>query len=293
MIKLDALFPSPRVRGEGGPTGPGEGQVTRKNAPHPNPLPARGERGRLRLILSVGSPLALLLLWQVVTALKLFPPEVLVSPAAVVAAFDEIIVSGELQRHLSESLARLGWGFGFGATFGLGFGVVLALSKTVERIFGPTFQALRQVPVLAFIPMLILLLGIDEVFKVVIIAKAAFFPVALAAYDSIKGLPKSHFDVAALYKTPWWVLVGRILIPATLPNILAGARLSLTRAWLVLVAAELIVADSGLGQMMEMGRQMFRLDIVMAGVIVAGVIGFGLDRLFQLIQAHALRWKTA
>lgn len=246
-----------------------------------------------RVILSVGSPLALLLLWQVVTALKLFPPEVLVSPAAVVAAFGEIVATGELQRHLSESLTRLGWGFGFGATFGLAFGVALALSKTVERIFGPTFQALRQVPVLAFIPMLILLLGIDEVFKVVIIAKAAFFPVALAAYDSIKGLPKSHFEVAALYKTPWWVLVGRILIPATLPNILAGARLSLTRAWLVLVAAELIVADSGLGQMMEMGRQMFRLDIVMVGVIVAGVIGFGLDRLFQLIQSRALRWKTA
>lgn len=250
-------------------------------------------RPNWRLILSVGSPLLLLLLWQAVTALKLFPPEVLVSPAAVVAAFAEIIASGELQRHLSESLGRLAAGFGFGATSGLAFGLVMALSKSVERVFGPTFQALRQVPVLAFIPMLILLLGIDEVFKVVIIAKAAFFPVALAAYDSIKGLPKSHFEVAALYKTPWWVLVGRILVPASLPNILAGARLSLTRAWLVLVAAELIVADSGLGQMMEMGRQMFRLDIVMAGVIVAGVIGFALDRLFQLVQSRALRWKTA
>lgn len=168
----------------------------------------------------------------------------------------------------------------------------MALSQTVERLFGPTFQAVRQVPVLAFIPMLILLLGIDDLFKIVVIAKAAFFPVALAAYDSVKGLPRAHFEVAALYRTPPWVLVTRILIPATLPHILAGVRLSLTRAWLVLVAAELIVADSGLGQMMEMGRQMFRLDIVMAGVIVAGVIGFGLDRLFQLLQAHALRWKA-
>ncbi|MDC7676265.1 ABC transporter permease [Asticcacaulis machinosus] len=227
------------------------------------------------------------------TAFKLFPPEVLVSPTAVIAAFGEVITTGELQRHLSESLTRLAGGFTIGASLGLLFGLALALSKTVERLFGPTFQALRQVPVLAFIPMLILLLGIDEVFKIVIIAKAAFFPVALAAYDSVKGVPKSYFEVSSLYRAPWWVLISKILIPATVPNILAGVRLSLTRAWLVLVAAELIVADSGLGQMMEMGRQMFRLDIVMVGVIVAGVIGFALDRLFQLLQAHALRWKTA
>ncbi|WKL56741.1 ABC transporter permease [Asticcacaulis sp. ZE23SCel15] len=247
----------------------------------------------LKLILSVGSPLLLLIVWQAVTAFKLFPPEVLVSPTAVVSAFGEVITTGELQRHLSESLTRLAGGFTAGASLGLLFGLALALSKTVERVFGPTFQALRQVPVLAFIPMLILLLGIDEVFKIIIIAKAAFFPVALAAYDSVKGVPKSYFEVSSLYRAPWWVLISKILIPATIPNILAGVRLSLTRSWLVLVAAELIVADSGLGQMMEMGRQMFRLDIVMVGVIVAGVIGFGLDRLFQLLQAHALRWKTA
>ncbi|GGZ28458.1 ABC transporter permease [Asticcacaulis endophyticus] len=247
----------------------------------------------LKLILSVSSPLLLLIVWQAVTAFKLFPPEVLVSPTAVVAAFGEVIATGELQRHLSESLTRLAGGFTTGASLGLLFGLALALSKTVEQVFGPTFQALRQIPVLAFIPMLILLLGIDEVFKIVIIAKAAFFPVALAAYDSVKGVPKSYFEVSSLYRAPWWVLISKILIPATIPNILAGVRLSLTRSWLVLVAAELIVADSGLGQMMEMGRQMFRLDIVMVGVIVAGVIGFGLDRLFQLLQAHALRWKTA
>lgn len=242
---------------------------------------------------TLGSPLCVLLLWQVLTAAHVFPPEVLVSPQAVLAAFDSLIRSGELARHLGESLQRLLWGFGIGSASGLLFGLAMALSVTFSRLFDPLFQALRQVPVLAFIPLLILVFGIDEVFKIVIIAKAAFFPTALSTLDGVRGVPRAWFEVARIYRTPLPALVWRVLIPATVPAVLSGVRLSLTRAWLVLVAAELIVADSGIGQMMEMGRQMFRLDVVMVGVIVAGVIGFALDRSFVLLQARMLRWRPA
>ncbi|HTN39501.1 MAG TPA: ABC transporter permease [Asticcacaulis sp.] len=246
-----------------------------------------------KTFVSIGAPLLLLVIWQVVTAAGLFPPEVLVSPAAVATAFADMIHSGELMRHLQESLWRLLWGFGFGVTAGLVFGVTTALSKTFSQLFSPLFQAIRQVPVLAFIPLLILFFGIDEVFKIVVIAIAAFFPTALSTLDGVRGVPKTYFEVGSIYRVPLWTLITRILIPATVPAVLSGIRLSLTRAWLVLIAAELVVADSGVGQMMEQGRQMFRLDIVMVGVITAGLIGFALDRGFALLQSRLTRWRTA
>jgi sulfonate transport system permease protein len=139
----------------------------------------------------------------------------------------------------------------------------------------------------------VIFLGIDEPFKIAIVALAPFFPVALATFDGIRGVPKAWFDVARVYRTRLPDLIGRILIPATIPAVLTGMRVALTRAWVVLVAAELLAADSGIGQMMEMGRQMFRIDVVLAGVVVSGLIGFALDRGAKAIERRATRWKYA
>ena len=237
--------------------------------------------------------LALLLLWQAASAAGLFPPQVLVAPADVVAALVALWRNGELVTHLSISLTRLLIGFGLGGAAGLAFGTALALSRLAEALFGPLFQALRQVPVLAFLPMLVLLLGIEERFKIVVVAIAAFFPVALAAFDGVLGVPRSHFEVAKLYRTPLLPFLGRILLPAATPPVLTGLRIGLTRAWLVLIACELLAAGSGIGQMMEMARQLFRIDVVLAGVFVSGLIGFLLDRGVKRIERRTLRWKAA
>jgi sulfonate transport system permease protein len=237
------------------------------------------------------SPLLLLLVWEWVCRAGVFPEQILVSPRDVLAAFAELRDSGELQMHLQFSLSRLLTGFITGSLIGLGFGVLMGLSKTVENCCSPFFNVVRQVPSVAFIPMLILLFGVDETFKVIIVAKAAFFPVALAAYDAVKGIPRSHFEVARVYRLPVVTMVKRIILPATIPPILTGFRLSLSRSWMVLVAAELLAADSGIGQMMEMGRQMFRLDVVMVGVVLTGVIGFALDRGVKLLEHQLVRWR--
>lgn len=237
--------------------------------------------------------LSLLLLWQVVTAAGLFPPQVLVPPSGVAQAFVDTLGNGELSRHLADSLTRLFAGYIAGSVLGLAFGGAMALSRLFETAFAPLFQALRQVPVLAFLPMLVLLLGIEEQFKVTVVALACFFPIALASYDGIRDVPRRHFEVAQLYRVPLWTFAWRILLPAALPAILTGLRIGLTRAWLVLVACELLAADSGIGQMMEMGRQMFRIDAVLVGVIVSGLVGFLLDRSVKLIEKRATRWKEA
>jgi len=240
------------------------------------------------------TPLVILVAaWQAASSAGLFPPQVLVPPVEVANTLAELVSNGELARHLGQSLVRLAAGFSIGAAAGLLFGAAIALSRWTEALFAPLFLALRQVPVLAFLPLLVLFLGIEETLKIVIVAVAAFFPVALATFDGVRGVPRGWFEVARLYRTPLVPFLARILLPATLPPVLTGLRIALTRAWLVLVAAELLAADSGLGQMMEMGRQLFRIDVVLAGVIVSGLVGFVLDRGAKQIERRATRWRTA
>lgn len=254
--------------------------------------PANRRAGRSRLS-SLLAPIALLAIWQLACLSGFFPVQVLVPPSDVVRALGALAASGELQRHIGESMFRLITGFAIGAFAGLVFGVTIALSRLAEAVLAPFFLALWQVPVIAFVPMLVIFLGIDEPFKVAIVALATFFPVALATFDGVRGVPRAWFDVARVYRTRLPDLIWRILIPATIPSVLTGLRIALTRAWVVLVAAELLAADSGIGQMMEMGRQLFRIDVVLAGVVVSGLIGFALDRGAKAVERRATRWRTA
>lgn len=249
-------------------------------------------RGGQRLS-AVLAPLLLLALWQFACSLGIFPPQVLVPPSGVARALMDMAASGELQRHAGDSLSRLAVGFLLGAVLGMAFGAAMALSRLFEALFSPLFHTLWQVPVIAFIPMMVMFLGIDEPFKLAVVAIAAFFPMALATFDGIRGVPRNYFEVARVYRLPMLDLIRRILLPATVPAVLTGVRISLTRAWIVLVAAELLAADSGIGQMMEMGRQLFQIDVVLAGVIVSGLIGFLLDRGARRVETRASRWMTA
>lgn len=236
------------------------------------------------------SPAIFLLVWAWVAHAGVFPEQLLVSPLKVVQTFLALLESGELAEHLYASLSRLFIGFAIGGAAGLVFGALMARSHWLERLTAPLFQVLRQLPSVALIPMFILIFGVGETFKIVIVAKACFFIVALAAYDGVKAVPRSYFEVAQMYHLPNGFLFRKILFPATTPAILTGLRIALSRSWMVLVGAELLAAESGLGQMMELGRQMFRIDIVMVGVLLAGGIGFALDRGFKLLENRLLRW---
>jgi len=239
------------------------------------------------------SPILLLFAWAWVCSAGIFPEQILVSPAGVYQTAHELWGSGELQSHLHDSLYRLVLGFAIGSLLGLVFGVLMGLFKPIDAFFAPTFNALRQVPTIAFIPMLVMIFGVEETFKIVVVAKAAFFPITMATYDAVKGIPRSYFEVSKVYQLSDISLVRHVILPATVPPILTGLRLALGRSWMVLVAAELIAADSGIGQMMEMGRQMFRIDIVLVGVLVTGLIGFLLDRSLRAVETHLGRWQQS
>jgi sulfonate transport system permease protein len=257
--------------------------------------PAQTRRGRERTspFEALLVPLTLLALWQIACTSGFFPPQVLVPPSGVLSELLALGRSGELQRHVGESLGRLGVGFVIGALVGLAVGAALALSRWTEAALSPLFLGLWQVPVIAFVPMLVMFLGIEERFKITVVAVAAFFPVALATFDAVRGVPRAWLEVSKVYRLTLPQLIRRILIPATIPAVLTGLRVAITRAWLVLVAVELLAADSGIGQMMEMGRQLFRIDTVLAGVVVSGLIGFALDAGARAIERRATRWKSA
>lgn len=239
-------------------------------------------------------PFGLLLsAWWAVAAAGWYPPNLLVSPQIVAQAFADGWSSGELQSHLSISLGRLAAGLALGSALGLLFGVLMAVSRGFNVATAPLFNTVRQVPSIALIPVLILMLGVDETFKVVIITKAAFFPVALAAAEAVRGIPAAHIEVARAYRLPRHIVLWKVLLPATVPDVVTGFRLAAGRAWGTLVAAELIASDAGLGQMMEFGRQMFRMDVVMLGLVIAGLIGFALDRGLKALEFRLMGWRAA
>jgi sulfonate transport system permease protein len=241
---------------------------------------------------SITAGLVVLALWWGVTATGWFSAQILVPPQAVAAAFVGLWRSGELFQHLGASLHRLLLGVSCGLGLGLTYGCALAMSRSLDDYTGPTFTVLRTVPSIAFIPVLILVFGIGETFKIIVIAKSTFFPVALATTQAVRGISTRYLDVARVYRLPRSHYVRRVILPAALPEIVTGMRLGIGRSWNVLVAAELVASERGLGEMMEFARQMFRLDIVMVGVVLTGTIGFALDRALRLLEAYMTSWKS-
>ncbi|KPC49607.1 ABC transporter permease [Amantichitinum ursilacus] len=256
------------------------------------PLPLRGPHWRRVLAhpaFLLVSPLALLALWQAACNSGAVSPQLLVPPLQVWRTALSLAASGDLWLNLSASLYRLAVGFVSGTVLGLLVGALLGTSPRFVVWVGPTFNVLRQVPGIALVPALILLLGVGEAFKIVLVGKAVFFSVALATSESIRAVSGRWSEVGTLYRLSRWQQLRHIALPASLSPVLTGMRIGLNRAWMVLVATELIASESGLGQMMEMARQMFQMDVVMVGIVLTGVIGFGLDRGLRLVQRMLLQ----
>lgn len=238
-------------------------------------------------------PLFMLIAWEAATRLGIVPITLLVPPRQVLETFQSLVSAGELQDGLKVSLARVGAGFLLGASAGFLLGSAMGLSRTIERYVGPLFHSIRQVPLLGLMPLLMLCLGIGELFKVVFIAIGALYPMTLKTYEGIRGVPRSYVEVVRVFEYSRFKLLCKVLLPAALPSIIYGLRLSLGMAWMLVVGAELVAASEGVGYMMTMGRQLFQMDVVLVGVIVIGTVGFMLNQLFVMIETRYLGWRKA
>ncbi|MDQ7989225.1 MAG: ABC transporter permease [Candidatus Dactylopiibacterium sp.] len=256
------------------------------------PWPARGLAARAQAIVRpLIFPALILLVWQGAGSFRLVDPVLLPTPTRVLGALYEMLVSGFLNPHLAISFQRVLLGFAGGVAVAVLVGALTGYSRFWRSIIDPTLHALRTIPGLAWIPMFILWLGIDESSKVVLIAKAAFFPTYLNFMSGIARADRKLIEVGEVYRLRGARLVTRVLLPYSLPFLFVGLRQSMGVAWLVVVAAELMGASSGIGYVLLDGEMTGRAQIVMACMIVFALCGKTTDFILARLAHRVLRWQ--
>ncbi|RWX81692.1 ABC transporter permease subunit [Neorhizobium lilium] len=231
-------------------------------------------------------PAVLLAFWWAASTKGWVSAQVLPQPDWVLQTFLDLCANGDILAAAAVSFRRIAEGFLIGASLGFLFGLLIGKSKTADSYLGPTFRALAAVPSLGWLPILILLLGIEESLKIVILAKACFVPMAIIAAEGARNVPKGLTEVADVLRLRASTRFFKLTIPAMAPFIASGVRLSLSQAFVSLIVVEMLAGTDGLGYMMVWGRTLFQLDIVIVGMTVVGVVGFALD--FVLKRAELL-----
>lgn len=235
-------------------------------------------------------PLVLLSLWWLVTdGLEIFSPIQLPPPQDVLNAGIGLFESGLLAEHMSISLQRVLLGFAAGALLGLALGSLLGLSKVADHLLNPTVGAFRAVPSLAWVPLLLLWVGIGEDSKVLLIAIGAFFPVFTSVHSALRHVDPQLVEAGRAFGFHGIRLLGTVQLPAVVPPVFSGLRLGLAQAWLFLVAAELLAAAEGLGFLLTESQNNGRTDRLLLAIVLLALLGKLTDTLLGLIERKALK----
>jgi len=237
-------------------------------------------------------PLLMLAGWWAVVRFGWSTSPLLVAPARVWQTGVDQVASGQLFAALGASLWRDLVGFAIGAGAGLLLGALLGSSRRVELLVGPSFHTLKQISLFAWIPLLSVWFGLGDAAKVAFLSLAAFFPVVLNTFEGIRGVPPDLLEVARVLGFTRAQRWRKVILPAASPAIFAGVHLGLIYAWLATLGAEyLLVSGQGIGNLMIDGREHFRMDMVLLGVFVVGLVGYTLNWIASRIEARALAWR--
>ncbi len=229
------------------------------------------------------------LLWHLV-ALRVANATLVPAPLKVAGAWMELLHS-DLPVDIAASLVHLGTGYGAGAALGLALAVLCARFEIVDAIADPVMELLRPIGAIAWIPIAIILFGIGRGVPIFLIFYAALFPIFVNTLAGIRQVDSSLLHAARSLGAPPRMVVTHVVLPAALPLVLAGARLSLGVAWAAMVAAELTGADAGLGWRIFWYQEFFAMDKVMAVILTIGVLGYMLDLALRRLQAILTRWS--
>ncbi|EKN45320.1 MULTISPECIES: ABC transporter permease [Pseudomonas syringae group] len=237
-------------------------------------------------------PALIIVFLELVVRIGWLPSYQMPAPSEIVMTLGDL-AEGSLWKHIGASLLRVLSGFAIGASLALLFAAWVGLSREAEAYLEPTFAGLRSIPSLAWVPLLLLWLGIGETSKIVLIAIGAFFPVYLNGVAAIRGIDRKLVEVGQMYGFSRYRLTRRILLPAALPGLFTGLRSGMSLAWMFLVAAELIAATKGLGYLLSDGRETSRPDIVLAAIVVLASLGKLSDGLLARLERRCLSWRDA
>lgn len=242
----------------------------------------------------VGLPLLMAVLlvagWHlgvVVSGSELFP-----RPHEVLAGIVELIEKGLLLKYVVASLFRVTWGFGLAVLVGVPLGLVLGWFRPAFLALNPTIQVLRPISPIAWIPVAILWFGVTDAAPVFLIFLASVFPITVSAMAAVQNMQQVYLRAAQNFGLSGLPLFRRVILPAALPQILTGLRIALGIAWLVVVAAEMIAVNSGLGYLIIDARNAGkRYDLVVAGMVMIGLIGLVLDLLVRRLERYdEVKW---
>lgn len=247
----------------------------------------------LNLLETLALPALILLAWHWSTIAGAVPSIVLPTLSAVGSSIASQLASGRLQGDVLISVSRILKGYGLAVVFGLAFGVAMGMSAHVDRFFGGLFRAIRQIPMVAWVPLLVMWFGIGEESKVAVIFLASFFQVLLNTIDGIQRCDKRLVEVGKMYRLSPWQLFRKIYLPSALPQIFVGLKLGLSVSWMAVVAAEMIAASSGIGFRINDARALLDYPTVFSGMIAIAVAGVLMDVILSLVARLCMPWERS
>src|SRR6201999_3533548 len=232
-------------------------------------------------------------LWQLAGSLSLVNPVFLPTPLSILRAMVQLALSGALWQHLAYSVLRIGTGWLLGTAAGIVVGFAIGLS-TLARSVGITFiSALFPIPKIALLLLLILWLGIGEELKIATIALGVFFSTAISVYSGVDAVPRNFIRMSQSFNVPFATIVWRVIWPGALPSILAGFRITASVALLLVVSAEMIGADFGIGAFVLQAGNLMQTDQLLAGVVILSVFGLAVGKLINWLEIRLLHWREA
>lgn len=233
----------------------------------------------------------LLVLWQVGAQAGIIPTRLLASPVQIVHTAWSLTLDKTLPQNLLVSLGRAGAGLALGIAVGIVLALVAGLSRLGEDIVDAPMQMARTLPALALVPLFILWFGIGELPKILLVALGVKFPVYLNLYKGIRSIDPKLIELAKTLRLSRWKIIRDIIFPGALPDLLVGIRFAVGISWLMLVVAEQVNADSGVGHMMMDAEDFLRTDIILVGLAVYAVLGLLSDQIVRLAESRLLAWR--
>ena len=235
-------------------------------------------------------PVGLIVLWQISLSLGWLSTRVLPAPVDVVKAAWALTVSGELWTHVKVSAGRALAGLAIGGGLGLALGLLTGSVRFFETLLDSTIQMVRNIPALALIPLVILWFGIDESAKLFLIAVSVFFPIYLNTFHGIRNVDPQLIEMGRTYGLTRWQLYREVILPGALSSILVGLRFSLGLMWVILIVAETISAQAGIGYLTMNAREFLQTDVVLVGILLYALLGKLADVFARGLETYWLRW---
>jgi sulfonate transport system permease protein len=242
------------------------------------------------LALSWIAPIALVVVWELLAQAGWLSPQVLPAPSKVARTALKLLVSGSLLRDLGVSLLRAVSGFAIGGTIGFVLGTLVGFSRIAQALIDRSVQMVRAIPFLALVPLVIVWFGVGEAEKIFLVSLGVAFPIYINTTLGIRLVDPKLLELGRVQGLGTWQLIRRIILPGALPSILTGVRYALATAWLALVVAETIGAQSGLGFLAMDAREFLRTDVIVLTIVIYALIGVAADSIARLLERRLLAW---